>query len=93
MNAAYLNHNVRDLEIVKTISLRHRMIDCKVTTPTTGTTGTQSSSTQNKWAEHKRQLVDTGTLCFMLSEALFEEDYPNHILRRIKASACRCPRR
>lgn len=91
MNAAYLNHNVRDLEIAKTISLRHRMIDCKVTTPTTGTTGTHSSSTQNKWAEHKRQLVDTGTLCFMLSEALFEEDYPNHILRRIKGISVSLP--
>ncbi|WP_248749315.1 neuraminidase-like domain-containing protein [Pseudomonas sp. MWU15-20650] len=88
MNTAYLNRNVRDLEIVKTLSLRHRMVDCKVTTPPTGT---QSSSTQNTWAEHKQQLVDNGTLCFKLSEALFEEDYPNHILRRIKGISVSLP--
>ena len=91
MNAAYVDQNVRDLEIVKTISLRHRMIDCKVSTPTTDTTGTQSSSTQNTWAEHKRQLVDNGTLCFKLPEALFEEDYPHHILRRIKGISVSLP--
>ncbi|OPB01252.1 Tc toxin subunit A-related protein [Pseudomonas synxantha] len=91
MNAAYVDQNVRDLEIVKTISLRHRMIDCKVSTPTTDTTDTQSSSTQNTWAEHKRQLVDNGTLCFKLPEALFEEDYPHHILRRIKGISVSLP--
>lgn len=89
MNTAYLNHNVRDLEIIKTISLRHRMVDCKVTT--TNTTGTQLSSTQDKWAEHKQQLVDKGTLCFKLTEALFEEDYPKHILRRIKGISVSLP--
>lgn len=88
MNTAYLNHNVRDLEIVKTISLRHRMIDCKVATPTTDT---QSSSTQNTWTEHKQQLVENGTLCFKLTEALFEEDYPKHILRRIKGISVSLP--
>ncbi|AUZ47333.1 neuraminidase-like domain-containing protein [Pseudomonas orientalis] len=91
MNAAYVNHNVRDLEIVKTLSLRHRMIDCEVTTTTTGTTGTQSSSMQGTWARHKQQLVDKGTLCFKLSEALFEEDYPHHILRRIKGISVSLP--
>ena len=91
MNTAYLNHNVRDLEIVKTISLRHRLIDCKVATPKTGTTDTQPSSTQDKWAEHKQQLVDKGTLCFKLTEALFEEDYPKHILRRIKGISVSLP--
>lgn len=91
MNSAYLSHNVRDLEIIKTISLRHRLIDCKVTTPTTGTTETQPSTEQDKWAEHKQQLIKSGTLCFKLTEALFEEDYPKHILRRIKGISVSLP--
>lgn len=91
MNAAYLNQNVRDLEIVKTISLRHRLIDCVVTTPPTRTNDTQPSTTQDKWAEHKKQLVAKGTLCFKLTGTLFDEDYPKHILRRIKGISVSLP--
>ncbi|KAF2410886.1 hypothetical protein SAMN04490179_2740 [Pseudomonas antarctica] len=91
MNTAYLSHNVRDLEIVKTISLRHRLVDCKITTPTTGTTGIAPSNTQDEWAKKKQRLVNNGTLCFKLTEALFEEDYPDHILRRIKGISVSLP--
>ncbi|MDQ0741393.1 neuraminidase-like domain-containing protein [Pseudomonas sp. W4I3] len=91
MNQAYLNHNVRDLEIVKTISLRHRLNECEISSRSTDTSQTPPSSNEEKWADHKRQLVNKGTLCFKLPAALFEEDYPGHILRRIKGISVSLP--
>ncbi len=92
MNTAYLNHNVRDLEIVKTISLRHHLIECAVATPHTNTAqATHLLSTDDPWATHKQQLVSQGTLCFKLTEALFEHDYPGHSLRRIKGISVSLP--
>ncbi|KRP46693.1 hypothetical protein SAMN04490190_5914 [Pseudomonas libanensis] len=91
MNTAYLNQNVRDLEIVKTISLRHRLNECEISSPSTDTSQTTPSGTEDKWTPHKKQLVDKGTLCFKLPEALFEEDYPRHLLRRIKGISVSLP--
>ncbi|AZF48744.1 neuraminidase-like domain-containing protein [Pseudomonas sp. R2-7-07] len=91
MNAAYLNHNVRDLEIVKTISLRHRLHECELSPPATDTSQTPPPTTEEKWTAHKRHLVTKGTLCFKLPAALFEEDYPGHILRRIKGISVSLP--
>lgn len=91
MNSAYLNHNVRDLEIVKTISLRHRVNECEVTSPATGTFQTPPSGPEDKWTRLKLQLVSKGRLCFKLPAALFEEDYPRHILRRIKGISVSLP--
>lgn len=88
MNAAYLNQNVRDLEIVKTISLRHRLNECEVSATATQT---PPSSAEDKWARHKLQLITQGRLCFKLPKALFEEDYPTHILRRIKGISVSLP--
>ncbi|AZE84928.1 hypothetical protein C4J98_3532 [Pseudomonas orientalis] len=91
MNTAYLNHNVRDLEIVKTISLRHRLNECEVASSSTSTSQTPPSATEDKWTGHKRQLINKGRLCFKLPAALFEEDYPGHILRRIKGISVSLP--
>lgn len=76
MNTAYLQHTPRELEISKTVSLRHRLIECEVTTDNTATPKT--------WVEHKAQLVSSGTISFALTQALLDEDYPGHTLRRIK---------
>ncbi|MBJ2245345.1 neuraminidase-like domain-containing protein [Pseudomonas haemolytica] len=78
MNTAYLQHTPRELEISKTVSLRHRLIECSVTTEA------QSSQTTKTWAEHKTALVSSGTIGFALSHELLNEDYPGHTLRRIK---------
>ncbi|WLH99539.1 hypothetical protein [Pseudomonas simiae] len=42
------------------------------------------SSRQNPWTEHKAGLVSGGTIGFSLTQALLDEDYPGHTLRRIK---------
>lgn len=78
MNAAYLQHTPRELEISKTVSLRHRLIECLVTTEG------KSSQTTQTWAEHKVGLISSGTIGFSLTQALLNEDYPGHTLRRIK---------
>lgn len=78
MNSAYLQHTPRELEISKTVSLRHRLIECRVTTEG------KSSQTTHTWAEHKVGLISSGTIGFALTQALLNEDYPGHTLRRIK---------
>lgn len=81
MNTAYLQHTPRELEISKTVSLRHRLIECLVTTDKRPPEITAPAKT---WAEHKAQLVSSGTISFALTQALLDEDYPGHTLRRIK---------
>ncbi|WP_025855037.1 neuraminidase-like domain-containing protein [Pseudomonas sp. CHM02] len=78
MNTAYLQHTPRELEISKTVSLRHRLIECSVTTRG------QASQTTRTWADHKASLVSSGTIDFVLTRELLDEDYPGHTLRRIK---------
>lgn len=90
MNAAYLDNHVQDLEIVKTLSLRHRVsdLDTGVQAPLTAD---KTVDTQALWQLLKRQLVDTGVLHFKLTKALFEQDYPGHRLRRIKRISVSLP--
>ncbi|MFO2464138.1 neuraminidase-like domain-containing protein [Pseudomonas sp. 15FMM2] len=80
MNTAYLQHTPRELEITKTVSLRHRLVECSVATSIMGAAATATKT----WEEHKADLVKTGTVDFALSKALLDEDYPGHTLRRIK---------
>nr|WP_314561486.1 neuraminidase-like domain-containing protein [uncultured Pseudomonas sp.] len=78
MNAAYLQHTPRELEISKTVSLRQRLIECSVVS------AGQAFRIAKTWAEHKTDLVSSGTIGFALTQALLDEDYPGHTLRRIK---------
>lgn len=94
MNTAYLQNNVRDLEIVKTISLRHRLLTCEVkplASETSDADKNTSPVTQAPWTNLKKQLVSKGELCFKLTNDLFEEDYPGHTLRRIKGISVSLP--
>lgn len=87
MNAAYLQHTPRELEISKTVSLRHRLIECGVMVPQLS----PNTLPTKTWADHKAALVQHGTLCFELTRALFDEDYPGHTLRRIKQVSLSLP--
>ena len=79
MDAAYLQHNVRALEIRKTVSLRQ--LPAK-----------DSSATLNKaWDVLKEDLLSTGTVNFEFTQALFDADYPGHHLRRIKSISVSLP--
>jgi hypothetical protein len=81
MNTAYLQHTPRELEISKTMSLRHRLIECQVAT---GQQTFEITAPAKTWTEHKAQLVSSGTISFALTQALLDEDYPGQTLRRIK---------
>ena len=79
MDAAYLQHNQRALEITKTVSLRLLH-------------GKDTNTTLNKdWTELKQQMVIDGTVDFTLTKALFDADYPGHYLRRIKSVSVSLP--
>ncbi|WP_256660092.1 hypothetical protein [Pseudomonas sp. R2-37-08W] len=92
MNAAYLNHNVRDLEIVKTISLRHRLHECELSPP-------QPTPPRRRLPRLKRSgllINDNWSL-----KARCASNYLRHCSKRItpgtscdgsRASAYRCPR-
>ncbi|MCM2360535.1 neuraminidase-like domain-containing protein [Pseudomonas sp. SR18] len=87
MNRDYLSHHVRDLEIVKTLSLRDRLSECEVNS----FGATQPVDTRDPWSLHKGNLVEKGTLGFKLTKALFDQDYPGHVLRRIKSISVSLP--
>ncbi|MEB0206599.1 neuraminidase-like domain-containing protein [Pseudomonas sp. CCC3.1] len=79
MDAAYLQHNARALEIRKTVSLR-QLPD------------KDSSATLNKqWDVLKTDLISSGTVNFEFTQALFDADYPGHHLRRIKSISVSLP--
>ena len=79
MDAAYLQHNARALEIRKTVSLR-QLPD------------KDSSATLNKaWDVLKKDLITTGTVNFEFTQALFDADYPGHHLRRIQSISVSLP--
>lgn len=80
MSTAYLQHTPRELEISKTVSLRHRLIE----TAASPDDAEKQPPSGKTWADHKATLVANGTLYFDLTPALFDEDYPGHTLRRIK---------
>ncbi len=79
MDAAYLQHNARALEIRKTVSLR-QLPD------------KDGSATLNKaWDVLKKDLITTGTVNFEFTQALFDADYPGHHLRRIQSISVSLP--
>ena len=79
MDAAYLQHNQRELEITKTVSLRLLH-------------GKDTATTLNKeWTQLKQQMTSNGTVDFALTKALFDADYPDHYLRRIKSVSVSLP--
>lgn len=81
MYSGYVQHNRRDLEIRKTVSLK----DLPVKDP---------SSTINKtWADIKSSLLADGTCEFELTQKMFDDDYAgqNHYLRRIKTISVTLP--
>jgi hypothetical protein len=72
MLAAYLQRNRRELQISKTVSLR--LLRAK----------DRSGTVNQDWAEMHKSLLDKGSVAFELTQALFDDDYPGHYLRRIK---------
>ncbi|MFJ4496003.1 Tc toxin subunit A-related protein [Pseudomonas atacamensis] len=81
MYGQYVQHNRRDLEIRKTVSLKDL-------------SGEDPGSTINKpWAQIKQSLVGTGTCEFELTQPMFDDDYAgqNHYLRRIKTISVTLP--
>jgi hypothetical protein len=79
MSGAYLTHNERLLEISKTVSLR--LLHDKDPQATSG----------KPWATLKAELVKTGSIRFELTLKLFNDDYPDHYLRRIKSVSVSLP--
>ncbi|NMY93428.1 neuraminidase-like domain-containing protein [Pseudomonas proteolytica] len=81
MYREYVQHNVRDLEIRKTLSLK----DLKARDP---------DSTLNKsWEEVKAALLNTGSCEFEVTQKMLDDDYDgqNHYLRRIKTISASFP--
>lgn len=79
MDRAYLDHDERSLEITKTLSLRQLHDKDPLAT------------FNQPWADLKTNLVNTGTLRFELTRKLFDNDYPNHYLRRVKSVSVSLP--
>ncbi len=79
MDSAYIDLDERSLEITKTFSLRHLHDQDPL------------STYDQNWPTMKAALVSGGTLRFELTRALFDEDYPNHYLRRIKSVSVSLP--
>lgn len=79
MQAAYFHNHARPMEITKTISLRQ----LKAKDP---------NATRNAaWEELSASLKKTGIVEFELTKALFDADYPEHYLRRIKSISVTLP--
>lgn len=79
MQAAYFHNHARPMEITKTISLRQ----LKAKDP---------NATRNAaWDELSASLKKTGIVEFELTKALFDADYPEHYLRRIKSISVTLP--
>ena len=78
MESAYLNRNERLLEITKTISFRR----LKAMDP----------SINQEWAEiQEALLLNDGVVNFELSVRMFEDDYPDTTLRRIRRMGVTLP--
>ncbi len=79
MSNAYLTHNERLLEICKTVSLRQL---CE----------REPAATEDQtWEAFHAALVSRGSVTFKLTHKAFENDYPNHYLRRIKTVSVSLP--
>ncbi|NNA29357.1 neuraminidase-like domain-containing protein [Pseudomonas lundensis] len=79
MQVSYLQHNGRPMEITKTVSLRN----LKAKDP--------DATRNTSWDEMSATLQRTGSVEFELTKALFDADYPDHYLRRIKSISVTLP--
>lgn len=79
MEAAYLGRHERRLEISKTVSLR-QLPDKDA-----------SSALNQSWDTLKARLIEDGSVEFELTQSLFDNDFPGHILRRIKRVSISLP--
>lgn len=79
MQAEYLRRNERELEIRKTISLRQLKNQ------------TTDSVINQQWADIQANLLKDGKCEFELTQKLFEDDYKEHYLRRIKTISVSLP--
>jgi hypothetical protein len=81
MNAAYLQGHQRDLEIVKTLSLRQKMKECLAAYSELPF----DDQRLDLWTEFMKKVIAEEHFQFSLPEHLFDEDYRDHDLRRVKA--------
>ncbi|MGL6241874.1 neuraminidase-like domain-containing protein [Pseudomonas sp.] len=99
MKSAYLLGNERELEIRKTVSLRQLHAKGEIRK---GVTDTSAPSINKPWDDSigtnnlstkgvKSTLIDTGSCEFELTQALYDNDYPGHCLRRIKSISISLP--
>ncbi len=79
MDAAYLSRNERHLEITKTVSLRQLPEK------------DSASALNQDWTTIKARLIEDGSVAFELTQPLFDNDFPGHILRRIKRVSISLP--
>jgi hypothetical protein len=92
MKNAWLLGNERELEIRKTVSLRQLHAKEEIKKSVTPTPATATAPSINKpWEDIKSTLIKNGSCEFELTEALFEDDYPKHRLRRIKSISISLP--
>lgn len=99
MKSAYLLGNERELEIRKTVSLRQLKEKAEKDKSSTGVV----PSINKHWEDIpgvegtptvkglKSTLMDSGTCEFEFTQALFDNDYPGHCLRRIKSISLSLP--
>lgn len=79
MHAQYLKNNKRELEIRKTVSLKHL--------------NAKDPEANKTWAEIKKALIEDGACQFKLTQKMFDDDFPgqNHYMRRIKTVSVTLP--
>lgn len=99
MKSAYFLGNERELEIRKTVSLRQLKEKAEKDKSSTGVV----PSINKHWEDIpgvegtptvkglKSTLMDSGTCEFEFTQALFDNDYPGHCLRRIKSISLSLP--
>ncbi|MHC8324784.1 Tc toxin subunit A-related protein [Pseudomonas sp. LB1P83] len=91
MKNAWLLGNERELEIRKTVSLSKLHLKENITPsinkPWDGTLAADKTLIKGM----KAILLDTGSCEFELTQALFDNDYPGHCLRRIKTISISLP--
>ncbi|KIH85085.1 neuraminidase-like domain-containing protein [Pseudomonas batumici] len=79
MESEYLKRHERKLEMTKTLSLR----ELNAKDPT--------STINLPWEDLQDRLEEDGSVAFELTQALFDNDYPGHYLRRIKRISVSLP--
>jgi len=80
MEREYLQRYERRLELTKTVSLR-KLFDDPI----------ERQKSAGSWAEALKQLRETGSLEFSLSQLLFDRDHPGHYCRQISSVEVNLP--